>query len=159
VLEIRAATDSDREQLLTLSVQLHEFTAAGVPSRLKVADVYDTQGMKASVGRVIADPAATFLVAVDGDIVGFAEVRIQLAEDDPGVVPVRRAHLQSLLVTERRRGEGIGTRLLEAAEQWAREMGAHEIELDHWVFDGDPGSFYERAGYRVVSRMLTRSPG
>ena len=138
-------------------MELHEFTAGGVPSRLRIAGAYDTEGMKAYFKKVIADSAATFLVAEDGGIVGFAEVRIQGPEDDPGVVPVRRAHLQSLLVTERRRGEGIGTRLLKAAERWARDMGAAEIDLDHWVFEGDPGSFYEGAGYQVISRMLARS--
>jgi hypothetical protein len=30
------------------------------------------------------------------------------------------------------------------------------MELDHWVFDGGPAGFYERAGYEVLSRMLVK---
>ena len=78
-------------------------------------------------------------------------------ETDPGVVPTRRGHLQSLIVSRAHRGEGIGSELLSAAESWARDRGAEEMELDHWVFDGDPGIFYEGAGYRAISKMLVRS--
>jgi hypothetical protein len=34
-------------------------------------------------------------------------------------------------------------------------MDADEIELDHWVFAGDPWRFYERAGFRPVRQTLS----
>jgi GNAT superfamily N-acetyltransferase len=54
------------------------------------------------------------------------------------------------------RGEGIGSALLAAVEDWARGNEAEEMDLDHWVCEGDPGPFYERAGYRPISRSLVR---
>jgi aminoglycoside 6'-N-acetyltransferase len=157
VVGIRTASESDIEHVLALFVELHEFTARGVPSRLRIAEAYDEAAIRQHLKQVLEDPEATCLVAVDGGVVGFAEIAIEVPEEDRGVVPARRAHVQSLLVTESRRGEGIGSQLLAAAEQWAGEMGASEVELDHWVFRGDPGAFYELAGYRTISRTLSRS--
>jgi aminoglycoside 6'-N-acetyltransferase len=157
VVSIRTASEADVEPLLALFVELHEFTARGVPSRLKIEEAYDEAAIRQHLRKVLGDPDTTCVVAVDGGVVGFAEVGILAPEEDKGVVPVPRAHVQSLLVIEGRRGEGIGSQLLAAAEQWARGMGASEVELDHWVFLGDPGAFYERAGYRTISRTLSRS--
>jgi GNAT superfamily N-acetyltransferase len=88
--------------------------------------------------------------------IGYAEIHLQEAEDDPGVVPTRRAHVQALVVTHIRRGEGIGGALLAASEDWARARGSEEMELNHLVFEGDPGAFYEQAGYEALSRMLVK---
>lgn len=154
---VRVASATDLDQLLPLYIELHEFTAAGVPSRLRIAEAYDDQAMHQYATILFEDPSAVCLVAGDGDrLVGLAEVHLVEPEKDPGVAPTRRAHLQSLLVTEARRGEGIGSQLLAAAEEWARSKGAKEMDLDHWVFEGDPGSFYEGAGYVLLSKTLAR---
>jgi GNAT superfamily N-acetyltransferase len=154
---VREAGPSDIDALIRLNVELHEFSAAGVPSRLRIASAYDTQRMRARWASLLRDRAATTFVAIDGDeIVGYAEIHMVEPENDPGLVPTRRSHLQSLLVTREHRGDGVGSSLLAAAEAWARDRGAQEIELDHWVFDGGPEGFYERAGYQVLSRMLVK---
>jgi GNAT superfamily N-acetyltransferase len=85
-----------------------------------------------------------------------AEVRVKEPEQEEGAIPVRRAYLQSLVVTEHARGAGVGSALLRAAEEWATARGAEEMELDHWVFPGDPGGFYDGAGYRLLSAMRVK---
>jgi GNAT superfamily N-acetyltransferase len=154
---IREARPSDIDALMRLNIELHEFSAAGVPSRLRTSSAYNTETMRARWAALLDEAATTTLVALDGDeIVGYAEVHMVEPEHDPGVVPTRRGHLQSLLVTSTHRGEGVGSRLLAAAETWARDRGAQEMELDHWVFEGGPAGFYEHAGYEELSRMLIR---
>ena len=154
---IREAHPSDIDALIRLNIELHEFSATGVPSRLRIASAYDTETMRARWAALLSDRGATTFVAIDGDeIVGYAEIHMMEPENDPGVVPTRRAHLQSLLVTSAHRADGIGSSLLAEAERWARDRGAQEMELDHWVFDGGPEAFYERAGYEVLSRMLVK---
>ena len=49
---------------MELNVELHEFSAAGVPSRLKIASAYDTEAMRRYHGEILGDPSATCLVAV-----------------------------------------------------------------------------------------------
>jgi GNAT superfamily N-acetyltransferase len=156
-MEIREAGKADIPDVLTLNIELHDHSAKGVPSRLRIAERYDEQPRRAYVDKLLSDASVTFLLALDGEeTIGYAEIHLQEPEQDPGVVPTRRAHLQALVVTRARRGEGIGGALLAASEDWASERGAEEMELDHWIFDGDPSAFYEHAGYLPMSEMRVK---
>jgi GNAT superfamily N-acetyltransferase len=56
-----------------------------------------------------------------------------------------------LWVTEELRGQGIGTRVLLAAEAEATARGCRKAILDTYDFQARP--FYERHGYRVFSEI------
>jgi GNAT superfamily N-acetyltransferase len=156
-MEIREAQATDVADILRLNIELHDYSAKGVPSRLRIAERYDDDARRAYVTNVLSDPNVTYLVAMDGgEAIGYAEIHLQEPEEDPGVVPTKRAHLQALVVTRIRRRGGVGGALLAASERWAREHGAEEMELDHWLFDGDPSPFYERAGYKPLSEMRVK---
>jgi len=157
MIEINEAGDADLADLLRLNVELHEYSARHVPSRLRIAGRYDEVAQRAYVDKVFSDEGAKYLLAADGEAaVGFSEIRMREPEQDPGVVPVRRAYLPAQMVTANRRDEGVGAALLRASEDWARDRGAEAVELDPWIFEGDPGAFYEQAGYAALSRTLTK---
>ena len=157
MIEIREAREGDLDDVFRLNVELHEYSAGGVPSRLRAAERYDDDARRTYAAKILADERSAFLIAVDaGESIGYAEVHIREPEQDPGVVPTRRGYVQALAVTTDRRREGVGAALLAGAERWARDRGAQEMELDHWIFDGDPAGFYERAGYEALSRMLVK---
>jgi GNAT superfamily N-acetyltransferase len=63
--------------------------------------------------------------------------------------------IEDLRVLEARRGQGIGTQLIEACEQLARERGHTQIGL---AVDPDLNqrakALYERLGYRVIDGQL-----
>lgn len=54
------------------------------------------------------------------------------------------------------RRRGIGARLLDAVQRWAKEKGATEMRLETWEFADDPQEFYEHNGYRTLRRTLAR---
>ena len=156
-MEIREGRTTDVADILRLNIELHDFSAKGVPSRLRIAERYDEPPRRAYVDTVMADENATYLIALDtGQAIGYAEIHLQEPEQDPGLVPTRRAHLQALVVTDDRRHQGVGRALLAASEEWARQRGSEEMELDHWIFDGGPAAFYARAGYRTISEMRVK---
>jgi ribosomal protein S18 acetylase RimI-like enzyme len=68
--------------------------------------------------------------------------------------PRRRGHVETLVVAGRRRRCGIGSRLLASASEWARAHGAAEMVLTAWAGNAAADAFYERHGYRVLSRVL-----
>ncbi len=71
-------------------------------------------------------PRAVFLTARDaGEIVGTVQLHPAWAPNQP-----HRAEIAKLLVDTRRRRSGVGTRLMEAAEQAAREAGFKLLTLD-----------------------------
>lgn len=68
-------------------------------------------------------------VADTGDkLVGFAEVSMH--EHAPGCVTSPVGYLEGWWVDPDRRRRGVGNRLLEATEEWAREHGAVEFASD-----------------------------
>ena len=57
------------------------------------------------------------------------------------------AYLDTLLVDERYRGNGFGSKLLIEVERTAKEKGCYLIHLD--TFDFQAKGFYEKQGYEV----------
>jgi GNAT superfamily N-acetyltransferase len=101
--------------------------------------------------RVAALPDAELLVAADGDDrpLGFLQVMEKHSLNQPA-----QAVVHSVVVAERMRGRGVGSRLMNAAEAWARTRGLERLALtsrDHRV---GAHAFYTRRGYALEKRAL-----
>ena len=57
-----------------------------------------------------------------------------------------RAWVEELAVDPQMRSRGIGSRLLNAAKDWARERGASHLKLDSALARTEAHRFYEREG-------------
>ena len=66
-------------------------------------------------------------------------------------------HVSFLWVTESLRGQGYGTRLMDAAEQFAIERGAVSANLESHSFGAE--GFYTKRGYVVFGRLEDYPPG
>ncbi|QSG12529.1 Acetyltransferase (GNAT) family [Halapricum desulfuricans] len=85
-------------------------------------------------------------VARDGDrIVGFVTFTM---EGSTFSKSVQRGVVQNLYVESESRSEGIGTRLLEAAERALIEAGADAISLEAMADNESARQFYRDRGYR-----------
>lgn len=60
-------------------------------------------------------------------------------------------YIELLWLDERARGEGIGTRVVQMAEDEARARGCHHVYLDTQSFQAR--EFYEKLGYRVFGQL------
>jgi ribosomal protein S18 acetylase RimI-like enzyme len=95
-----------------------------------------------------ADGAVAVLVA-----------RLYDTPDNPAMVQRRRLHIETLVVCCKHRRQGIGRRLMGDGVAWGRGLGAVEVVLTTWVGNEDAEAFYERLGYRVLSRVLSAPLG
>jgi len=87
-------------------------------------------------------PNAAVFVAEDGDgIVG----RLSIARD-PHPASEHVADI-GLMVALWRRREGVGTALMLAAEEWARQAGISKLELHVFPYNEPALTFYRRLGY------------
>jgi GNAT superfamily N-acetyltransferase len=88
---------------------------------------------------------ATFVAELpDGEIAGWIGVFVYRT-----VAADARAEISGLIVDERVRSLGIGRRLLDQVEEWARQKGCSAVGLRSNVMREQAHNFYERCGYRV----------
>ena len=99
------------------------------------------------------DPGGFQVVAVtDDQVVGF--VAAHLTPMLHRELPVGR--VTTLVVAENRRGQGVGSFLLAAAENWCRDQGTIRIELTTGVERADAHAFYDRRGFRREGLRFVR---
>ena len=96
--------------------------------------------------RLIADPAATLLVATEGDeIVGSTTVIVYTT---PFWI---KARLDEVVVDDSARGQGVGEALVKAALEIGRERGAQVAELQSGRGPNREAAhrLYERLGFQI----------
>ena len=131
-LSVRTATPDDEDNVLMLMEEL--FEAPGIkPSG------YSTERAARGFQRYLeSDDGDVLLAEEDGALVGLASVYVDITSIRYGV----RCWLEDLIVTSRRRGTGVGARLLSEATAWARERGCTHLELDSGNARKDAHRFY-----------------
>lgn len=96
---------------------------------------------------VLSAPAHHAVVAkIDDTVVGLLHVYERAALERP-----REVIVQALVVEEGRRGEGIGSGLMQAAEAWARDRGIGSIVLHTRVDRTGAQAFYAGLGYETAA--------
>jgi ribosomal-protein-alanine N-acetyltransferase len=159
-LVTRPAGTGDVPVLCDLYVEFHEFHVRGIPGRLISVDEIAThhrQELRRNLEKIIKEDRSEIFVAEMGNqIVGLAEVYLREDKPDPARVSFKHGHLQSLIVTEAARRQGVGRQLVEVSDRWGNEKGAVEMRLDIWEFGEGPLHFYERLGYRTLRRNMVR---
>jgi GNAT superfamily N-acetyltransferase len=139
-LEIRKATGDDALAIARLSGQL------GYPAE---ADV-----MAERLARFLSLEKHAVFVAATPEVVGW----IHAAEHELLEVALH-CEIWGLVVADGRRGLGVGRRLVEAVEEWARRRGLTEISVRSNVIRPDSHPFYERLGFgRYKTQHAYRKP-
>jgi GNAT superfamily N-acetyltransferase len=118
-------------------------------------ELLEEVGVKATLAdihrRVEALPRQDrILLALDGEhLIGFAHLRI--SQD---LLTDETAEVASIVVRGSHRRQGVGRRLIAAAEAWARESGRARLLLRTDVVRTDAHAFYVAQGYEQASTML-----
>jgi GNAT superfamily N-acetyltransferase len=100
---------------------------------------------------IIADPAVTLLVALDGEqIVGTTTVIVYTT---PFWI---KARLDEVVVDESARGKGVGAALVQASLELAREKGVEVVELQSGVHREEANRLYPRMGFKLRETNVYR---
>jgi GNAT superfamily N-acetyltransferase len=139
-VEVRLAVPDDAAAMARLSGQLgYPVAGQALGTRL--------QGLLAS-----EDQAVYVAVDAKGGIVGWIHGAEQLLVES-GL----RCEILGLVVDEAVRRGGIGRRLVETVERWARTRGLGEMSVRSAVSRTESHPFYEQLGYdRVKSQHVYR---
>ena len=159
-----ADVDSVRE----LWLELHHHHQQVAPQSGEFTDDASSWRVRsASYRKWLSEDSRSFLLfARDGDeLVGYAVVRVM--ESGPDLhdawkVPETIAEIETMLVTERARGDGLGGRLLDEIDEELVRLEISEVIVG--LMPGNDGAqrLYERRGFQRRWLVLARgvwSPG
>ena len=157
-LIIRTATADDALCLSVLGTQVFLDTYARTGIRPSIAREVTRAFSPAAFDEWMADPAAGIEVAEsDGHLVGFHQVRFRAtnALAPHGV----HAELSRLYVQAPFAGRGVGTALLQSAEQMVLRRHATMMWLKSWVHNDRALRFYAARGYDDIGATLYEFEG
>lgn len=117
------------------------------PDLVRLVEEHVNTAAMHALGALDHSPANFFLKSARGEWVGGCL----------GMVWANWLHVRYLWVAERLRGQGQGARLLAAAEDHARALGAGHATLD--TLNPAALGFYRRQGYEVFGTLEDYPPG
>jgi ribosomal protein S18 acetylase RimI-like enzyme len=152
---VRRARRDDWSAARELLREVDDLHAALAPAYFRSAP----RGEEEWVRLLGEDHGAVFVAEAgpDDGAVGVLVARIYDTPDNPAMVPRRRLHIETVVVCARHRRRGAGRQMMAEAAAWGRTHGAVEVVLTTWVGNDEAEAFYERLGYRVLSRVLCAS--
>ena len=149
---VRVAMAADRAFLQSIAPRL----AIGIP-RWRGHEAMLATARRWLLGNLdgMGENATVFIAEdADGTPVGVATV-----ERSTHFTGTPQAELGELAVTEAVEGQGVGSLLLSAAEDWARERGLPFLALGTGFANIRARAFYARHGYREEDVRLTKALG
>ncbi len=141
-MKIRAAAPADEAFILRLTEQLGAFS---VPHWRSAAEIAAADHIILLDALHEPEPATSLLIAEAeaGKPLGY--VFSSTREDY--FTHERHAHVEVLVVEPAAQGQGVGRRLMDAAEEWARNRGYRRVTLNVFAQNDRARQMYERFGY------------
>jgi ribosomal protein S18 acetylase RimI-like enzyme len=151
-ITIRNYTNEDKLSILGMFDDFQDYLISIDPlNRMRRMPGYAEVTLRQTLEEVTTN-RGTFFVAVDVDnkVVGFV-VAITFEPSQDALlsnVPSLRGRITELYVDPSRRGQGIGTLLVHAAEQYLQKLGCDVIRLEVFAPNENAYRLYRRLGYR-----------
>ena len=152
-ITIRPAVPADAERIARPYMESAEYHARLDPERfaLPAPEAVLTRYRQPQHAPFMPGQRITLVAESACDVVGFVDARL-FESPDPMHRAMTYVHIEEIAVSESHQGQGIGARLLEAAENWGRQMGAAFASLEYLAANARAATFYrERMGYKVAS--------
>lgn len=146
-IKIEIATIDDVSVIAELAYQTGKTHEDAYPDYFKPSSV---QVQASLVQKVIeGEHSHVFKAVLDNIIIGYLVLNIW---DRPKeyFVYSELGYIGSLGVDEKYRHQGIGTKLILAAESWCKEHNIGAMELDVFAFNDSAEQLYARLGYKEM---------
>jgi ribosomal protein S18 acetylase RimI-like enzyme len=153
-ITIRPAVSEDANAIARTFLESAEYHARLDPERYSVPTVEKISARYREGQQHAPDTGGdtvTFVADVSGEIVGFIDARLEQSLDAMHREMIY-CHVAEIAVSHQYQNQGIGARLLQAAEDWGRRQGAEFASLEYHAANMRASTFYQqRMGYSVAA--------
>lgn len=147
---IRKATNDDKTELRKLYLALEEDGVRYQPEHFVIGE--RTDEFFQSI--FDADNQDILVADIDGVAVGFVHVMILQQKKVSCLKPQSVVYMQDLCVSEDKRNNGIGAKLVRAAKNYGKEHGVDFIRTQVFPGNVDGMRFYERNGFCEMMKTI-----
>lgn len=121
---------------------------------LDVSWPFSIEGAKYFESLLRQDEGVCFIAEIDASSVGYLVAG--KIKSNPVFNSSKRLELENMLVQEKYRGHGIGGKLLEALNSYAKEHGVAELIVTAFAPNKQAISFYKKSGFSEYSLNLIK---
>jgi ribosomal protein S18 acetylase RimI-like enzyme len=148
------------DQAEPLWLSLFDHHRAVGKSGLPIIDRGDSWPLRRQYYATILDGPDAFVLLArrDGRPIGYAVAHIHEGADDTWPTGDRIGEIDTLAVLPGERGNGLGTQLLDRAEERLASVGARSILIVVLHGNDDARRFYERRQMAPIATVLMRLP-
>ena len=143
-ITIRDATLEDRDFVLNT---VHRLAYYGTPAWRTIQEIVTQEQRGLQNFFSLPEPGAALFVAERHGEGRVGYVFLEVREDYFTERPV--GHINSIAVIENADGQGVGSALMRAAEDWARENGFSHLSLNVFPDNYRARKIYESRNFRV----------
>lgn len=141
-VKIRRASIDDKEFIISLVPRLVEF---GLPSWRDAAQLNATD-VQLITDKLINQPEGTVIfIAEDDDATPLGFIHLQSGTDY--YIHEEHGHIADVIVAPEGEGRGIGRKLIEKGEEWARVQGYRWLTLSVFAQNIHAREVYNKLGY------------
>ncbi len=145
-MEIRFAKIEDIPGILALLRQVGLVHHVGRP------DIFRSDAQKYGASQVIDmldKPGTPIFIAAEGEnVLGYCFCFVKEHAKDPVIADHTELYIDDLCIDENCRGKHIGSKLYEAACQYAKQRGCYNVTLNVWSCNESAMQFYEAMGMK-----------
>ena len=153
-LIIREAELDELPRIADLKRQIHDVHVKGRP------DLFTPyKNLEAFAAHSAAKNCTLLLAETAEKVVGFVMLQYVHRPASPYMEERKFLHVEEFCVDENHKRMGIGTKLMDALKQLAREKGYPRIELDVWGFNEGAKQFYEAVGMKPFRTFMEMDVG
>jgi len=153
-VKIRAAKLNDLKTIQDLNYELIIYENVHNPSVEYNANwPYEPAGKK-YFKRVITDEdyGCCFVAELENEIVGYLSAMLKKGPDRDVVI----IYLDTAIIVEKYRSQGIGRKLAKKAIVWGKRKGANRAQLDVSASNDHSIKVYENGGFRPIKMIMER---
>ncbi len=143
---VRCSVSSDAEavyRLLQIIAKLHKNARPDMFPNLESKYTLDEVRERLSKG-----DNGVFVSEIDGDVNGY--IFCDIIKEGCGAT----LYIDDLCVDPSARRQGIASKLMDRAREYAKEKNCRMIMLNVWEFNGSALDFYEKYGFSTRTRHL-----